>query len=80
MPSTSSRLIINKHLHLRHHTNLGWLSSCELALPPSHKLRIVIAQCMDREKVLFATHQLFGTTSNLWEMYCNTHANINSIM
>jgi hypothetical protein len=39
----------------------------------------VIAQCMDREKVLFAAHQLFGTAANWWEMYCNTHVNINTI-
>jgi hypothetical protein len=25
---------------------------------------------MDREKVLFATHQLFGTAANWWETYC----------
>jgi hypothetical protein len=41
--------------------------------------KLVIAQCMDREKVLFATHQLFGTTANWWETYCNTHANVDSI-
>jgi hypothetical protein len=42
--------------------------------------KLVIAQCMDREKVLFAAHQLFGTTANWWETYCNTHADIDSIM
>jgi hypothetical protein len=26
--------------------------------------KLVIAQCMDREKVLFATHQLYGTAAN----------------
>jgi hypothetical protein len=26
--------------------------------------KLVIAQCMDREKVLFAAHQLFGTAAN----------------
>jgi hypothetical protein len=41
--------------------------------------KLVIAQCTDHEKVLFATHQLFGMVANWWEMYCNTHANINSI-
>jgi hypothetical protein len=25
--------------------------------------KLVIAQCMDREKVLFAVHQLFGTAT-----------------
>jgi hypothetical protein len=34
---------------------------------------------MDREKVLFAAHQLFGTTANWWETYCSTHANVDSI-
>jgi hypothetical protein len=34
---------------------------------------------MDHEKVLFAAHQLFGTTANWWEMYCNTHADVDSI-
>jgi hypothetical protein len=41
--------------------------------------KLVIAQCMDHEKVLFATHQLFSTTANWWETYCNTHANVDSI-
>jgi hypothetical protein len=34
---------------------------------------------MDREKVLFAAHRLFGTTANWWETYCNTHADVDSI-
>jgi hypothetical protein len=34
--------------------------------------KLVIAQCTDREKVLFTSHQLFGTTTNWWETYCNT--------
>jgi hypothetical protein len=41
--------------------------------------KLMIAQCMDREKVLFATHQLFGTTANWWETYCHTHADVDSI-
>jgi hypothetical protein len=41
--------------------------------------KLVIAQCTDREKVLFATHQLYGTVANWWETYCNTHANVNII-
>jgi hypothetical protein len=40
--------------------------------------KLVIAQCTDREKVLFAAHQLYGTAANWWETYCNTHANINT--
>jgi hypothetical protein len=34
---------------------------------------------MDREKVLFVAHQLFGTVANWWETYYNTHTNIDSI-
>jgi hypothetical protein len=41
--------------------------------------KLVIAQCTDHEKVLFAVHQLYGTAGNWWEMYCNTHANIDTI-
>jgi hypothetical protein len=40
---------------------------------------LVIAQCMDREKVLFAVHQLYGTAANCREMYCNTHVNVDTI-
>jgi hypothetical protein len=35
------------------------------------KKKLVIAQCTDREKVLFAAHQLYGTAANWWETYCN---------
>jgi hypothetical protein len=35
---------------------------------------------MDHEKVLFAAHQLFGMAANWWETYCNTHADLDSIM
>jgi hypothetical protein len=41
--------------------------------------KLVIAQCTDHEKVLFVAHQLYGTAANWWEMYCSTHANINTI-
>jgi hypothetical protein len=41
--------------------------------------KLMIAQCMDRERVLFAAHQLFGTTSNWWETYCSTHVDVDSI-
>jgi hypothetical protein len=41
--------------------------------------KLVIAQCMDREKVLFAAHQLFGTAANWLETYYNTHADVDSI-
>jgi hypothetical protein len=42
--------------------------------------KLMIAQCMDHEKVLFAAHQLFGMAANWWETYCNTHADVDSIM
>jgi hypothetical protein len=42
--------------------------------------KLVITQCTNRKKVLFAVHQLYGTTANWWETYCNTHANVNTIM
>jgi hypothetical protein len=41
--------------------------------------KLVIAQCTDHEKVLFAAHQLFGTIVNWWETYSNTHADVDSI-
>jgi hypothetical protein len=41
--------------------------------------KLVIAQCTDREKVLFAAHQLYRTAVNWWETYCNTHANVDTI-
>jgi hypothetical protein len=41
--------------------------------------KLVIAQCINREKVLFAAHQLYGTTANWWETYCNTHVNVDTI-
>jgi hypothetical protein len=43
------------------------------------KRKLVIAQCTDRKKVLFAAHQLYGTAANWWETYCNTHVNIDTI-
>jgi hypothetical protein len=32
--------------------------------------KLMIAQCTDREKVLFTVHQLYGTAANWWETYC----------
>jgi hypothetical protein len=29
--------------------------------------KLVITQCMDHEKILFATHQLYGTAANWWK-------------
>jgi hypothetical protein len=41
--------------------------------------KLMIAQCTDREKVLFAAHQLYGTAANWWETYYNTHVNVDTI-
>jgi hypothetical protein len=41
--------------------------------------KLVVAQCTDHEKVLFAAHQLYGIAANWWETYCNTHANVDTI-
>jgi hypothetical protein len=41
--------------------------------------KLVIAQCFDREKVLFAAHQLYGIAANWWETYCNAHVNVDAI-
>jgi hypothetical protein len=41
--------------------------------------KLVIAQCTDRERILFAAHQLFSTIANWWETYCSTHADVASI-
>jgi hypothetical protein len=48
-----------------------WLSSIEKKLE--------IAQCTNQEKVLFAAHQLFGTTAQWWATYCNSHQNVSAI-
>jgi hypothetical protein len=41
--------------------------------------KLMIAQCTDREKVLFAAHQLYGTAANWWETYCIAHVNVDTI-
>jgi hypothetical protein len=41
--------------------------------------KLMIAQCTDRENVLFAMHQLYGTTANWWETCCNAHVNVDTI-
>jgi hypothetical protein len=41
--------------------------------------KLVIAQCTNHKKVIFAAHQLYRTAANWWEMYCNTHANVDTI-
>jgi hypothetical protein len=41
--------------------------------------KLEIAQCNNHEKVLFATHQLFGTAIDWWETYHNSHPNVGAI-
>jgi hypothetical protein len=48
-----------------------WLKSIEKKLE--------IAQCTNQEIVLFATHQLFGTTADWWETNRNSHPNVGAI-
>jgi hypothetical protein len=48
-----------------------WLKSIERKLE--------IAQCTDREKVLFTAHQLFGTATDWLETYRNSHQNVGVI-
>jgi hypothetical protein len=45
----------------------------------SIKKKLEIAQCNDREKVMFAAHQLCGTVMDWWETYRNTHPNVEAI-
>jgi hypothetical protein len=48
-----------------------WLKSIEKKLE--------IAQCTDREKVLFTAHQQFGTDADWWDIYHNSHPNVGAI-
>jgi hypothetical protein len=48
-----------------------WLKSIEKKLET--------AQYTDQEKVLFATHQLFGTIADWWETYHNSHQDVGAI-
>jgi hypothetical protein len=41
--------------------------------------KLKIGQCTDQERILFAAHQLFGTTVDWWETYHNSHLNIGAI-
>jgi hypothetical protein len=48
-----------------------WLKSVEKMLN--------IAQCTDREKVLYALGRLTGPTTDWWDSYCAAHAATNTI-
>ena len=41
--------------------------------------KLDITQCSDRERVLFAAHQLSGPASEWWDNLCITHANAQAI-
>jgi hypothetical protein len=45
----------------------------------SIKKKLEIAQCIDKEKVLFITYQLFGTAADWWETCHNYHHNVGAI-
>jgi hypothetical protein len=49
----------------------NWLKSVE------NKLQVV--QCNNREKVLLASHQLFGPTTDWWDAYVQAHEEPESI-
>jgi hypothetical protein len=49
-----------------------WLKSIEK--------KMEIAHCTDQENVLFAAHQLFGTTAEWWETYRNSLQNVGAII
>jgi hypothetical protein len=48
-----------------------WLKSVE------KKLQVV--QCNNREKVLLASHQLFGPAADWWDAYVEAHEELESI-
>jgi hypothetical protein len=39
-----------------------------------------IAQCMDNEKVLYASGRLTGLAAEWWEAYCAAHAVANTFL
>jgi hypothetical protein len=41
--------------------------------------KLLIAQCTDREKILFAAHQLYGPTMDWWDAYSASHPNAEAI-
>jgi len=41
--------------------------------------KLLIAQCTEREKVLFATHQLYGPASDWWDAHSASHPNAEAI-
>ena len=41
--------------------------------------KLIIAQCSDREKVLYAPHYLTGAAASWWENFLHMHPNENNI-
>jgi hypothetical protein len=41
--------------------------------------KLLIAQCTDREKVLFDAHQLYGPAEDWWNAYSTSHPNVEAI-
>jgi hypothetical protein len=41
--------------------------------------KLLIAHCTDREKVLFAAHQLYGLATDWWDAYSTKHLNAEAI-
>jgi hypothetical protein len=42
-------------------------------------ISLLIAQCSDREKVLYASGRLTGPAVDWWDAYCAAHAAVNTI-
>ena len=41
--------------------------------------KLILAQCNDQEKVMYATHQLNRTAGTWWENYCVAHQDVQTI-
>jgi hypothetical protein len=42
--------------------------------------KLQVVQCSNQERVLFASHQLEGSTSEWWDVYVNTHEEPHNIV
>jgi hypothetical protein len=45
----------------------------------SIEMMLNIAQCIDREKVLYALSRLTGPAADWWDAYCAVHATADTI-
>jgi hypothetical protein len=41
--------------------------------------KLQVVQCNNHEKVLIASHQLFGSTADWWDAYTKAHEELESI-